>query len=309
MTHFLRKIFLFLLPVFLIWGVVEVFYQIVETNYSYKHHRIKEKYSKIETLILGDSHAFFGINPIYLDGEVFSIANISQSLYFDQLLFEKHVDSLPKLRNLILTIGYYSLSQLDNAKEDRWRKYFYAQQMDLDMNIISPLDITKYSLSLHRRFRKSLELIQRYFQNGTAVRCDTLGWGIYYKGTITNNWQQASIKTAKRHEDGLLDFTHNTKRLQTIIDYCKKINCKVFLIDMPVHQEYINAIDPTKLQKTTMTCKALANNNKNTFYLNLRQHPLLEEDDLYDPDHLNHRGAKKFSDIINRMIKDSYKKE
>ncbi|WP_299254914.1 hypothetical protein [uncultured Aquimarina sp.] len=304
MRVFIKKIFVFLIPVLIIWGGLEYFYKTTESNYSYKHKMVTQNYEDIETLILGDSHAFFGINPIYLDGKAFNISNISQSLYFDQLLFEKHRDSLPNIQNVIITIGYYSLSQLKNTKEDLWRKYFYRSQMKLDVPIISLFDLKKYSLSMTRRFDKSVFLIQEYLEKGTIIGCDANGWGSFYENTSGVLLDTESKATAERHEDFLFNFKENITRLQSIIAYCKKVNCNVYLVDMPVYNGYLELLDSNKLDKITKSCNDLATNNRNVFYINLRKDSKLEESDLYDPDHLNHKGAKKYTKIINAIISD-----
>src|SRR5690606_38546314 len=121
-----------LLPIILVWGATEVFYRSVENNYTYKNERIISEYKEIETLVFGDSHAFFGINPQYFSTKTFNIANVSQSLYFDELLLKKHIDSLPQLKTVILNISFFTLSVVDDSSEDRWRKYFYQQQMKLE---------------------------------------------------------------------------------------------------------------------------------------------------------------------------------
>jgi len=300
---FIKKTVVFLVPILIVWGGLEYFYKTVESNYSYKHQIIRTGYDDIETLILGDSHAFFGINPEYLDTKALNLSNISQSLYFDQLLFEKHVDSLPNLQNVIITIGYYSLSQLENTKEDVWRKYFYRSQMELDVPIISPFDLKKYSLSMTRRFDKSVSLISKYLEKGTIIGCDANGWGTYYKNTSGVFLEIESKATAERHKDFLLNFEENMARLQYIIAHCKKVNCNVYLVDMPVYEGYLELLDANKLEKITKSCNDLAI-NKNVTYINLRQDPRLETSDLYDPDHLNHKGAKKYTKIINTIISD-----
>ncbi|MBW1294953.1 hypothetical protein [Aquimarina litoralis] len=305
MKKFLIKIVIFLLPILLIWGALEGFYRTVPSNYTLKYKRINEKYKEIETLILGDSHAFFGINPEYLDSNAFNLAMISQSLYMDHLLFEKHKDSLPNLKNVVITVGYYSLSKLKNTKGEIWRKYFYQNQMDLEVPIISPFDIRQYSLSLTRRLNKSAALVRKYIDEGTIIGCDNKGWGNYYDVTNGGSLDTESWGTAKRHEDFLLDFEDNIARLQSIIDYCKKINCNVYIIDMPVYHKYLSYLNPDKLQKVTDACNTLVTDNTNVTYINLRSDARIESADFYDPDHLNHKGAKKYTQIINQLMAGS----
>ncbi len=305
MKVFLRKILVFFIPIVIVWGALEWFYRTVPSNYTYKHKIIKERYNEIETLILGDSHAFFGVNPSYIDTETLNLANISQSLYMDQLLFEKHKDSLPNLQNVIITVGYYSLSKLKNTKGEIWRKYFYQNQMDLEIPLISPWDVKQYSLALTRRLNKSISLVHAYLDEGTIIGCDAKGWGDYYDSTNGQSLDVQSWVAAKRHEDFLFDFSENIGRLQAIIDACKKKNWNVYIVDMPVYHGYLSYLNQDKLEKVTNSCKVLENDNENVRYINLRQDYRIEDSDFYDPDHLNHKGAKKYTQIINQLISTS----
>ena len=305
MKIFIKKILVFLVPIFLVWMGLEYFYRTTESNYSYKHKMLTQNYEDIETLIVGDSHALYGINPDYLDSKAFNLANVSQSLYFDDLLFKKHIDSLKNLKQIIMTISYFSLSKLENTEGDIWRKYFYSNQMDIRVPVISIFDVREYSLSLTRRFKFSVDFIKYYYDNEESlVGCDASGWGVLYETTNGKSLDTESWSAAKRHEDFLWDFEDNIARLQSIIEYCKKIQCKVYLVDMPVYHEYVSRLNPDKLEKITKSCNDLATHNSNVTYINLRQDFRLENSDFYDPDHLNHKGAKKYTEIINEMISD-----
>ncbi|MHA7060005.1 hypothetical protein ACWGOQ_0022450 [Aquimarina sp. M1] len=292
------------MPVLFVWGALEYFYRHVESNYTYKHRMVTTHYDTIETLVLGDSHAFFGINPEFITSETFNLSLVSQSLHFDELLFNKHQDSIKNLKNVILTVGYYTLSQPENVKGDIWRKYFYYNQMDIHTPIVSDFDVRKYSLALSKRFSWSTNLIRKYIQDGTLVSCDENGWGTYYidKGKIV--LQKHAFQRAKNHEDGSMDFSQNIIKLQSIIDRCKAIGCRVYLVEMPAHKDYVTALNPEKWNKIESVCKTLKSNNWNTTYINLRDDDRLEDSDLFDADHLNHKGAKKYTQIINRIISD-----
>ena len=302
MKGFYFKIVVFLLPVFLVWGGVELFYRSVETNYSFKQKQLLKNYNDAEVLVFGSSHALFGINPSFFEKKTFNISNISQSLYFDELIFNKNIDQLPKLEAVIFTISYFSLSQEDNTSEDAWRKYFYDQQMKLDVPIVSPLDYKKYSLALVRRFDKSVELMCEYAKNGTVVSCLENGYGKQDAADIVPDKEAIAEIIAKKHEDNLSDFTTNINRLQRIIDACKKRGIQVFLVEMPVYETYYNSLNTEKKEKIITTCSALEKENPNTHYIKLSQDSRFVASDLRDADHLTNDGAKKCSELLNSLI-------
>ncbi|GEQ87321.1 hypothetical protein ULMS_28290 [Patiriisocius marinistellae] len=286
-----------------LWGALEFFYRTTETNYTYKTAKLIENYDCIETLILGDSHTFYGLDPEYFTSKTFNLANISQTLYFDELLLEKHIDSMDSLKTVILNVSYFSLSSLENSKEDSWRKYFYEAQMDLDVPIVSSFAPQKYSLALARRLHKSLELTHQYHDNGTIVNCYKNGYGIQDENDIVTDKENISIFIAKKHEDGLLDFKNNTVRLQRMIALCQNRNVKVLLIEMPVYPTYYDLLDQEKWSKIETTLHLLAKEHQNTDHLDLTQHSTFNKEDLRDADHLTNNGAKKCSRLVDDYLK------
>lgn len=239
MKSLIQKIFIFLLPILLVFILIEGFYRVIPNDFSVKNKLITQKYQNTEILILGNSHSFYGLNPAFFDNPAFNLANVSQTLYFDKLLFEKHIDKFKNLKFVILNIEYTSLSQLKDTQEDVWRKYYYERYMDLEVPIISALDPQSYFLSSTRDFSNNLKLIQRYFKNGTLVDCDSNGFGNnYIKENRNLNLEEIAKVTVKKHEDNLWDFTENVTLVQSIIDICKKKGINVIIVTMPVSKEY-----------------------------------------------------------------------
>jgi len=303
MKHLLYKIALFLIPIVLVWLAVEVFYRSAPNNYTFKYKQLEAQKASVETLIFGDSHAFFGINPEFLNTKSFNASNISQSLYFDELIFNKYLDEMPRLKTVVITIGYTSLSQQDNTSEDVWRKYFYASQMDLEVPIVSSWDIKKYSLALTRRFKKSVELSQKYHTEGSVIGCDNSGWGHYY--TVENSIKDIEVNAAyiaKKHEDGLLDFDVNLGRIKKILEKSALKSIDVKLVFMPVSSAYAKQVNAAKVIAINTSLQELSKTNVNANYYNLFQDTRFDNSDFYDANHLNTRGAKKCSLIINEFI-------
>ena len=303
MRKLYKRLVMFLLPVIAVWGGLEIFYRSVENNYTYKHQRVQEEYASAEVLILGSSHSYYGFNPDYFQQPTYNFSNISQSLYFDELLLERHINSLKQLKAVVLTIGYFSLSQQDNGIEDRWRKYFYQQQMDLDVPIVSGIDVRKYSLALSRKFNKSVELVGTYLHEGTILSCYRNGYGIQDSTDIVPYKATTSRLIAKKHEDGSMDFGHNVERLERIINLCKDKDVDVLLVEMPVFPDYFDAVNPVKRDSISSILASLGSSSDNTHHLKLSRDRRFRRDDLRDADHLTNGGAEKCSKIVSEFIR------
>lgn len=304
MRRLYSKLALFLLPLFLVWLALEVFYRQAPNNYSYKDQQLHKVAPFTKTLIMGDSHAFYGINPVYFKDPTFNLSNISQSLLTDELLLEKHIANLPALKTVFINISYFTLSAKENDLESNWRKYFYYHSMGIRAPSISFWNPQRYSMALIQRFDKSIDLVQQYYKNHTIVSATPLGYGKQDMSNIVQDKEAISVVIANKHEDNSLDFKHNTARLQRIIALCKKYGVGVVLLEMPVYPAYYNLLDTEKKEKIKSVLHELSGVNDTVFYLDLSTSPLFEKQDLRDADHLTNSGAKKCSIHLNRYIQD-----
>ena len=304
MRRLYSKLALFLLPLFLVWLALEVFYRQAPNNYSYKDQQLQKVAPFTKTLIMGDSHAFYGINPVYFKDPTFNLSNISQSLLTDELLLEKHIANLPALKTVFINISYFTLSAKENALESNWRKYFYYHSMGIRAPSISFWNPKRYSMALIQRFDKSIDLVQQYYKNHTIVSATPLGYGKQDMSNVVQDKEAISVVIANKHEDNSLDFKHNTARLQRIIALCKKYGVGVVLLEMPVYPAYYNLLDTEKKEKIKSVLHELSGVNDTVFYLDLSTSPLFEKQDVRDADHLTNSGAKKCSILLNRYIQD-----
>jgi len=253
---------------------------------------------------MGDSHAFYGINPAYFKDPTFNLSNISQSLLTDELLLEKHIANLPALKTVFINISYFTLSAKDNALESNWRKYFYHHNMGITAPSISFWNPQRYSMALIQRFDKSMALVQAYHKNHTIVNATPLGYGMQDASYIVKDKDAISLVIANKHEDNSLDFKGNTARLQRIIALCKKYGVAVVLLEMPVYTTYYNLLDTQKKEKIKSVLTTLSGVDDTVFYLDLSTNSLFEKQDLRDADHLTNSGAKKCSEYLNAYLKD-----
>ena len=304
MRRLYSKLALFLLPLFLVWLALEVFYRQASNNYSYKDQQLQKVAPFTKTLIMGDSHAFYGINPVYFKDPTFNLSNISQSLLTDELLLEKHIANLPALKTVFINISYFTLSAKENDLESNWRKYFYYHSMGIRAPSISFWNPKRYSMALIQRFDKSIDLVQQYYKNHTIVSATPLGYGKQDMSNVVQDKEAISVVIANKHEDNSLDFKHNTARLQRIIALCKKYGVRVVLLEMPVYPAYYNLLDTEKKEKIKSVLHELSGVNDTVFYLDLSTSPLFEKQDVRDADHLTNSGAKKCSILLNRYIQD-----
>ena len=76
----------------------------------------------------------------------------------------------------------------------------------------------------------------------------------------------------------------------------------VFLVEMPVYKAYYEALNSDKKEKIVTTLAKLQSENEDVIYIKLSQDPRFNSDDLRDADHLTNEGAKKCSQLLNKII-------
>lgn len=301
MQKFLKRVLIFAIPIFMLWLAAETFYRAVPNNYTIKHENITRK-KRIKVLVLGSSHTLFGINPDIISPDAFNLANISQTLLYDKMIFENHLHTFRNLEYLIIPVDYFSLSQADRTPELETRKYFYEAQMNLTTGFVSDFDIKKYSLALAATPKMTYESIKQYV-DGTHTKCDANGWAELKGVGIDNNSAMGKI-IAQKHEDGSLDFKINMERLSEIIKHCRQKKVKVLLVTMPVTTHYADGVNKHKLHKIVNEASGLAREFANVRYINLFQDERFNNADFFDTDHLNIAGAKKCSLLVNDYLQN-----
>lgn len=294
---------LFSIPILLVWLSLELFYNNVPNNYSVKNQTLKRQSVKIKVLLFGDSHCLYGLNPQYFTRPTFNLSNVSQTIYFDKLLFEKHVDHLPNLKQVVFCIEYTNLSQKDNTGEDDWRKFHYQRFMDVKVPSITTYDPRQFSVAFTQSPSKTRDLLKRYFKTGSITDCDSNGWGTNYKKADRIPSASIAERRAKIQEDGSMDFHQNVARMQEIISECKSRNIQVLIVSMPQTAIYEKYLNQNKLKAIINTCKKLRDqNSENVYYLNLFHDKRFTDDDFFDADHLNDSGATKASKIVDQYL-------
>lgn len=303
-----RRILLFLLPVIIGFILLEAFYRTVPNNYTVKSRYMEANKGRVKTLLFGDSHCLYGLNPSLMDSGTYNLSNVSQSLYFDELLLLKYLPQMPKLQTVVLCIEYANLSLKEDGDEDYFRKYYYHHFMGLEVPSVHIYDPKRYSLAIVQNLSRSMDIVSRYHSTTSIIDCDSLGWGENY--LKQNRIVPATIarQRARAHEDGSLDFSENIARINRMISTCRQRNIRVLIVSMPQTRDYTSWLNPVKLQKIFDSCATFESLNPETVrYLNLFQDPRFSDADFYDADHLNDQGAQKCSGIVTEFLHTAFR--
>lgn len=300
MKKFFVTIIHFVLPLVMVLSLLEYGLRHIPNDYSYKNQWLKDNVSSIRILSLGSSHGYYGIKPDYFPLNAFNAAHISQSLKYDEFIYNKFLYKADSLQYVILPISYFTLFHSLEQGAESWRIKNYCLYYHYPFHKFK----FKYNSEvLGSKLIGNIKRLYSYFRyDKTAIYVDSLGWGRYYLlDNRDQNWKNSGIIAAKRHTKEVIDETiliENMERLDNIIDKCKEKDIICILLTTPTYQTYRENLKEEQLNLMLHLCDSIADVNDNVLYLNMLSDTRFNEDDFYDADHLNEYGAEKLTRII-----------
>lgn len=305
MKKFFTKSIFFILPIALIFTLFEYQLSKIPNSYNFKQKKFLEKSPNLELLVLGSSHSYYGINPDEIVKDLgFNFANSSQNLYYDLELTKKYLKQMPNLKNVIISISYFSLlgDILFGSSED-FRKHFYFRYFGILPN---HLDAGFKNLSLYFLYgqEKCWEFFTKGFEVNLAENIHNNGWFQREKeNNLSHINESAGIERIKFHHSTFSEeyFGNNQNYLRELITLLSQKGINVVLVSPPVHQFYYQNMDPKKEEIYLNFINQFCSEFGIKFFNYLKDNRF-NIDDFANVDHLNKSGAKKFSKIIKSEV-------
>ncbi len=317
MKLFLKKLIYFLVFPIVFVLVMDIWLRNQESLYSVKYEGALLNKDSIEILILGNSHATYGVDPDAFEMYAYNLANVSQSIYFDKRLTTSLIDSLPNLKYVFISIDYHSLYFSSQGIRDIWSYYgnkIKYKNKNYVLEDISPFCYgysPKVSLSLLKKrvlnfLKYGKECLSYNVEVGVNLN-DTLKKGfISFEEQCNSDFFNEEIYKSRIDVFNKKIYSSTErgevlKDLDHFIDNLIKNNVEPILYTTPTFTNYNTYLDSSILNQNYKDILGLLN-KYNISYLNFMDHPIFEKDDYYNADHLNKKGALKFSKMLNDTI-------
>ena len=303
MKAFLIKIGLFALPLIILGVGMEWGLRKIPSEYNEKSKFLKKELPRIESLILGSSHALYGLNPEILQKPAFNLSHVSQTIDLDLELLEKYGPLMPKLKRVVVTLSYFSLRETLETTEESWRLGRYRQYYDLNIrhNSIESFDLIRLPFNFN-----VTRLKQYYFQHQQDVLITPMGWSTKYRSNnpikyLVSSSQQAAGRHTILHPDPLL-VEKNKSDLISIAAWCAAHRVKLYLVTTPTYSAYRERLDPKQWNDVQQQGHWIQNNFPGAVYLHWLADPELEDADFHDGDHLSEKGAIKLTQRLQNLF-------
>jgi hypothetical protein len=298
---FLRKTCNFVLPLLALIGYVEVRLSRVPNSYNLKRMYLERQLDSVEVLILGSSRAYNGIDPNCLSLRAFNLADVSQSLYYDTRLLRKYVDRMPRLRCVLLEVSYFSLGYQIADSREAWRDYFYYHFWGIRYRNLSRFDPKLVSYIALYGVKPALKCARKSFHEHLVRQLQSSGW--WKEDTVLNGRHLSDSfgKARVAYHDSIIKpahFAENLHDLGALLGELRRRHIAAVIFSAPVLDSYSLHTNPAinlrnqqaidSLCSVYGCCRADYSDDKR-----------FEVMDFTDADHLNARGAGKFSRILD----------
>lgn len=300
MKSFIIQLLIFVSPMVIGAIAMEVILRSIPNDYSYKYKFLTEQGKEIETLILGSSHAVYGIHPDSLSAPAFNAAHVSQTLHYDYVILSQVIESLPDLKTLIVPISYFSFRASLDTSTESWRiknYHLYYNCHDCDKNWNHRLEI------VNGTFLSNLRRVWNWLiHKKEEINSTQLGYGTKYLNKPSKNLEATAALAAERHTHESRDLVEeNQEYLTKLIELSRENGVSVVLLTMPGSSYYRNLLDKKQLKEMEAICEEWATAQDVT-YLDLLANNSFGDQDFRDGDHLNLQGAVKLSQHLESVI-------
>ncbi len=301
MKKFNLKISVFLLPVVFAFLVLEILIRYIPNDYSYKKSYLDENAKNIETLILGSSHSYYGINPEYFKSNTFNASHISQSIDLDYKILYKYKEDLTKLKRIVLPIDYFTFYYKLSTGIEFWR----GKNYDIYYHINNSNRISDKAEILSIGLKKNIKRIKtHYLKTQESITCSKLGYG--HLEVPQFNLEETGKASSLRHTyTTSIDFEENVAMLDLILKTAREMEVEVILLTSPAFKTYVENIDSGQLKITLGEINRLVQKYPNSSYFNFLADKSFTELDFRDADHLNSAGSKKLSIELNNIVEEN----
>lgn len=247
MKKFLRKVSTYILIIFAVTAVVNVAYIKLDRSDMDNTKKFETIPSLIKVCNFGSSHGLYGFNYKEVKGiQCFNFALVSQTLSYDQRLFDCYKDHIAKDAVVFIPVSYFSLFGKDERTEDA-----FAEKNQRYYRILPPEMIKDYDLKtdIYVNVLPSLADGERLIRGLLAGYKDTndeiwskLVSDADVKKEAEAAYQRHILKNKFDRDGNRMINQEEVDALVHIIKGCQDIGAVPVLITTPFLKEYTDEI-------------------------------------------------------------------
>lgn len=310
------KILLFVLFPIAIILISDITLRRQNTLYKEKYEGAKISSDSIEVLILGTSHATYAVDPEVFDFYAYNLANLAQSIYFDKRITLSLLPELPKLKYVFISIDYHSLAFSSQFNRDFWSyygngikykktNYFYANLSPTLFGYTPKVAYAMHKKKLINRWKYGKNIVDFEIQDGVNIYKPAIKGYIALEGRDTSNFDHDAFKILSESSTEIIDKSDEKEEIVADLEHFVQVllakDVIPILFTPPTYFEFNEHLNPLYIKENIEVCRRIANKYGVEYWDFLDSNHFII-DDFYDMEHLNRKGALKFSAMLNDSI-------
>lgn len=301
MKKFLFLLFLFILPLLVLFALLEKKVREVPTSYSLKYHQVVTHGKDYEIVAVGHSQFYDGIYPAAFSRPAFNLSNSAQNYRDDYYILKELLPYMPNLKYIVLPLGFIDAGASFRERDYSFRMRYYHLYMHLDYDHRLPLFYWYECFDPKNAFEKYKAY---YMRHEDLVQCDSSGIS---SKTLDNHVSFKGLDLILSYNndspDGSDDYDIIDKSyLLGMCELLEDKNIQLVFVASPFYKDcfqYLNKKQQDYFEQFADTfCR-----NHGYWYLNLHADTITYDKSNYgNESHLNLSGAMKFSKAIDDFI-------
>ena len=312
MKKFIEKIVLIVMIVsVLIFAINSIFvknYAGDDSDGTLKYKNVPEN---IQVCNFGSSHGVYGFDyENHTDCTCFNFALVSQSLAYDDKILNNYKQNISSGATVFIVVSYFSLygePEVESndfvSKNARYYKFLPAKYI-IDYN---PKMALLSDFPVLTQYENLVRAAGTIVKNGPTNDVFS-GWED--TSADNDNLEEVGLKRAENHVMGthvdkngkLIHRQESFDAISDIISVCNNIGAHPVLITMPYTKYYVEGVDksnPKFFETFYADINEIIHKTGVDYYDYSHDDRFYDHPELFmDTDHLNKKGAEKFTDIL-----------
>lgn len=286
-ASFLRRLFIFLLPIALVGISLEGLLRSFPNSYRTKAEAISEHADSVESIILGNSHAYYAVRPDLLSDAAVNLANVSQTLAIDREILETYAPRCSRLKTIYLVCDH---SNLFDPPLDCGEEAFRITYYHIYMGLCRPSWTRYLDWELWHTTAAIAKL--KTLMDPSALDEPCLG----------EQGESLPLRRAGKHtcRDWSLAEA-NAAELRNIAAYCQAHHLRLIVLSTPVTASYLQFI-PSRQKAYLQELMNHIGQAYGTSFWDYSADARFCDDDFLDADHLSPSGATHFMLLLKQRF-------
>jgi len=303
MAIFIKRFIIFLLPIILIAGSLEIYLKNrTDQNEILAKLELVEQNKDATMIFVGNSHGRNAFIPELIEQKSINLCIGGSTSFYNLKLLETVVEKMPELKHIVYNISYQTLFYDLDSLPDKKKIYEFYHYLGVDAGV-DKYSSDYFSILSTIGFNKAIGSCLHDLRAEKANLIETNGYNEEASEISVKKVEKLSIQRVVNHHKLMNPdkLAHNLDQLEAIENLAKKHDINIVYVILPVVGLYRSEME-SPFDSYALKAEKFASDHDRLVY-NLADSLELDDTHFVDPDHLNHKGAYVISNYLSQALK------